>query len=260
MNIEILILSIIQGVAEILPISSSVNLQFFSSLFNLKSFSFLLKIALHAGSLITILFYFRTEITNILKGFFSKKIKLKDTYFFPLVIGTIPVVILGYLSRDFVKEFDSNIIMGVASVFFGILLLMFDKMACAKTRTDKSPVSISKAFFIGCFQAIAIFPGVSRLGICITSSRMLSLDRKKAIFFSLLLAIPSILGSLTLEIIESIKSEQNFVASNDILIGVALTTLIGIAIIGPAIKFMEKKGFVALTIYRIIVGLAICFI
>jgi len=260
MNSDILFLSIIQGVGEILPISSSVNLEFFSSLFNLKSYSFSLKIALHAGSLFTLLFYFRKEISDIFKGLFSRKTNLKDTYFNALLFGTIPVIGLGYLARDFVKEFDSNIVMGISSVFFGILLLIFDKMTCGRTRTDKVPVSPAKAFFIGCFQAIAVFPGVSRLGICITASRMLSLDRKKAIFFSLFLAIPPILGSLVLEIIDSIKSESSFLFSNDTLIGIALTMLVGISIIGACVKYMEKNGFLALTIYRVVIGILICFV
>lgn len=260
MNPEILLLSIIQGIGEILPISSSVNLHFFSYIFDIKTFSFSLKIALHAGSLLTLLFYFRKEIIDIFKGMCSRGGRLKDTYFLPLVLGTIPVVVLGYLARDFVKEFDSKIIMGVSSVFFGIILLIFDKLACGKTRMDKTPVSSGKAFFIGCFQAIAIFPGVSRLGICITASRMLSLDRKKAVFFSLFLAIPSILGSLSLEIFDSLKTGSNLLLSSDVLVGIALTMLFGIAIIGPCIKFMEKKGFLAITIYRIAIGTLICFI
>ena len=260
MNSEILFLSVIQGVGEILPISSSVNLHFFSSILDLKSFSFSLKIALHAGSLLTLLVYFRSEIMHIFRGLFSKKVRLRDTYFAPLLFGTIPAVCLGYVARDFVKEFNAPVIMGLSSVFFGILLLIFDRMACVKTRTDKAPVSVARAFFIGCFQAIAIFPGVSRLGICVTASRMLSIDRKKALFFSLFLAIPSILGALTLEILESCKTDSSVLFSQDSLYGVALTMLIGLAIIGPCVKFMEKSGFLALTIYRIAVGIIICFI
>lgn len=259
MDFNILFLSLIQGVSEILPISSSVNLHFFSSIFSINNFSFSLKIALHAGSLLTLILFFRKEICDIFKGIFSSR-KLSETHFFPLILGTIPVVIFGYFSRDFVKEFDSPKIMGVSSIFFGLILLVFDKLSCSKSRTDKNPVSLLKSFLIGCFQAIAIFPGVSRLGICITASRMFGLDRRKSIYFSLLLAIPSIGGSLVLELFDCYK-KQSFVAfSNDSLIGIFLTSLIGLIAIYPCVKYMEKNGFFALTIYRIIIGLAICFL
>ena len=260
MTIDLLLLSVIQGVSEILPISSSVNLHFFSSLFHISDFSFSLKVALHAGSLLTLIVYFRKEIADIFRGLFSKRVRISDTHFFPLVCGTIPVVIFGFLARDFVKEFDSPKIMGICSILFGLLLLTFDKMAGQKSRTDKTPVSIVKAFIIGCFQTIAIFPGVSRLGICLTASRMLGLDRKKAIRFSLFLAIPSICGSLTLELLDCYKNNTFRAFANDSLIGILLTTIVGLIAIWPCIKYMERNGFMALTVYRILIGIAIFFI
>ena len=259
MDFNILFLSLIQGISEILPISSSVNLHFFSSIFNINNFSFSLKIALHAGSLLTLIVFFRKEIFDIFNGLFSQK-KLSETHFFPLIFGTIPVVIFGYLSRDFIKEFDAPKIMGISSILFGIILVVFDKLSCSKSRTDKTPIPLFKSFLIGCFQSIAIFPGVSRLGICITASRLFGLDRRKAIYFSLLLAIPSIFGSLVLELLDCYKTQSFAAFSNDSLIGIFLTTIIGLFAIFPCVKYMEKSGFLALTIYRVLIGSAICFL
>lgn len=253
MDFNVISLSVIQGISEILPISSSVNLHFFSQLFHINNFTFSLKIALHAGSLITLLIYFHKEICDILNGLFGKK-SVRETYFIPLILGTMPVVVLGYFAHDFVKEFDSPKVMGMASIIFGILLYAFDKFAKV-SKADKKDISSIKAFFIGCCQAIAIFPGISRLGICITSSRMLGLARKKAIEFSLMLAIPSIFGSLILEIFLSHKSFVIF-SSKDML-GIALTALVGLLAILPCIRLMERKGFFALMLYRILMGLAI---
>ena len=258
MDFNILSLSIIQGISEILPISSSVNLHFFSKVFGISDFSFSLKVALHAGSLITLFIYFGKEITDIFKGIFGMK-RLSETYFWPLFLGTIPVVIFGFLARDFVKEFDSPKVMGISCIVFGIALFLFDKLS-ARSRPDRRIISPFKSFFIGCCQTIAIFPGVSRLGICITASRMLDIDRKGAINFSLMLAIPSISGSLVLEIIECIKKSNFNVFANDSLLGIGLTAVIGIIAIVPCIRFMERQGFLALTIYRIIIGAAICLI
>lgn len=254
MNSDIISLSVIQGISEILPISSSVNLHFFSHLFHIENFTFSLKIALHAGSLITLIVYFGKEIRDICKGLFGKK-NIQDTYLVALIFGTIPVVILGYFAHDFVKEFDSPRVMGISSVIFGILLHVFDKFANV-SKIDKKNISITKAFFIGCCQAIAIFPGVSRLGICITSSRMLGLARKKAIDFSLMLAIPSICGSLVLEILSN-NTHTEFISTNNVS-GIVLTALIGLIAILPCIRLMERKGFLALAIYRVLIGIAIC--
>lgn len=258
-NLEIVFLSFIQGIAEILPISSSVNLHFFSHVINIPSFSFSLKIALHAGSLITLLLFFHHEIVDIIKGFFTSK-PLKNTHLMPLIAGTLPVVLIGYFARDFVKEFDSPKLMGVLSIAFGIMLFVVDKISCYKSRTDKDPIAITKAFVIGCFQSIAIFPGVSRLGICITASRMLNIERKKAIYFSLMLAIPSILGSLTLEIIEAYQKHNFAIFSNDSLFGIILTAVIGLIAITPCVKYMGNSGFGLLTLYRIAIGIIICLI
>ncbi|MDR3031290.1 MAG: undecaprenyl-diphosphate phosphatase [Holosporales bacterium] len=260
MSFEILLLSIVQGIGEILPISSSVNLHLFSKLFHIQDFSFSLKIALHVGSLITLLIYSKKDVINIFKGLFSKKRTLFETYFFPLLLGTIPVTILGYFSRDFVKEFDSPKIMGTSSVLFGLTLFVFDKLSCAKNRVEKDNIQIWKACFIGCFQSLALFPGVSRLGICITASRMLNLDRRKAIRFSLLLAIPSILGSLSLETFECCKTNDFSLFSGNTAVSVMIVAITGLITIWPAIRFMEKKGFLAITIYRIVVGSILCFL
>ncbi len=258
MNLEIILLSFIQGISEILPISSSVNLHFFSHIFDISAFSFSLKIALHAGSLIALLIFFHREIFDIFKGLFTEK-PIKSTHLFSLFFGTIPVVIIGYFARDYVKEFDSPRIMGISSIIFGLILFTVDKLSCKKSRSDKNPISIIKAFIIGCFQTIAIFPGVSRLGICITASRMLGLDRKKSIYFSLLLAIPSILGSLTLELFECHQKHDFQIFSNSSLTGIITTAFISLIALFPCIKYMENHGFGILVLYRIIIGIITCF-
>lgn len=258
MDFNIILLSFIQGISEILPISSSINLHFFSHIFNINTFSFSLKIALHTGSLIALMIFFRREIFDIFSGIFGSK-SIKNTHLLPLFFGTIPVVIIGYFARDYVKEFDSPKIMGILSILFGIILFLIDKLSYHKSRTDKNPISIAKAFIIGCFQTIAIFPGVSRLGICITASRMLGLDRKKSIYFSLFLAIPSILGSLTLELFECYQKHDFQIFSNDSLIGIISTAIISLLAMWYCIKYMENRGFGVLVLYRIVIGIITCF-
>ncbi|MDR0942202.1 MAG: hypothetical protein LBM19_01120 [Holosporales bacterium] len=260
MNSDILSLGIIQGIFEILPVSSSVNLHFFSKFFNIHECSLSIKIALHIGSLITLLIYFNKEIADIIKGIFSKNKKISDTYLLQLIAGTIPVIVAGSLAWNFVKEFNSLKIMGISCIIFGILLVIFDKLSCVdKPRSQKGHISITKSLIIGMFQSISIFPGISRLGICITAARMLSLDRKNAIRFSLMLAIPSILGALVLGLIENYKVYKYSLLQSETLIGIAVTAVVGLVAILPCVKYMEKHGFLALTIYRILISLLICF-
>lgn len=257
MNLDILALSFIQGISEILPISSSVNLYLFSQLFNWTNFTFSLKVALHAGSLLTLIVYFWKDIMDILKALTGKK-PVRKTYLIPLILGTIPVVIFGFLSRDFIKEFDSAKIMGLSCIVFGLALVIFDKLASNHNRRY-STVSPFKAFLIGCGETIALFPGVSRLGICLTTSRILGLDRKQAINFSLMLAIPSICGSLFLEILDAIKTPGTVKFSNDALLGIIITAIIGLIVIRPCVRYMEKIGFVYLAAYRVAIGSIIYF-
>lgn len=258
MNFDILSYSLVQGISEILPVSSSANLYLFSKLLSAPEFLFSMKVALHAGSLITLLIYFREEITDIFRGIFGKK-ELSETYLLQLIVATIPVVIFGYFSRDFVKEFDSPRVMGLCCIIFGLALVLFDKLS-SKARPSKKPIALIKSLLIGVFQAISVIPGISRLGICITASRILGIDRKNSIHFSLLLAVPSICGSLTLEILECFKKSDFGVFTEKSMIGIGLTALIGLIAIFPCIRYMERKGFAALAIYRVIIGLVIYFI
>ncbi|MDR2074776.1 MAG: undecaprenyl-diphosphate phosphatase [Holosporales bacterium] len=254
MNLDVFIISFVQGIGELLPISSSVNMFIVHRLFHTNFFNFSFDIALHTGSLLALILYFRREILDIFKSIFTKKKAIRDTYLLQLIAGTIPVIILGFLSRNYVKEFNSKAVMGCFCILFGVLLFAFDKLSVSHKKSES--VSVTKAFIIGIFQSIAIFPGISRLGVCITASRMLSLNRHNAIFFSLFLAIPSILGSLCLELFES----GNIFVSAISMKGVIITFIISAVIIIPCVKFMEKRGFLAITIYRCIIGVLLFFL
>ena len=260
MSIDTLYLSVVQGISEILPISSSVNLHFLSHIYHIGNFSFSIKVALHAGSLITLLVYYSKEILDMMCAIFGRK-KIYDTYLIPLVLGTVPVVLFGYLARGFVKEFDSAKVMGIASIIFGILLYICDKFSISRkthVKAGSCVVSPIKSLMIGFCQAIAIFPGVSRLGICITSARMLGMPRPDAINFSLMLAIPSILGSLCLEIYNC-KHIAAFY-STATLSAIGITALVGLMAIVPCMRLMTRHGFGVLSIYRVIIGLLMCFL
>ncbi|MBR1944086.1 MAG: undecaprenyl-diphosphate phosphatase [Alphaproteobacteria bacterium] len=255
--IEILVLSTVQGIGEFLPISSSSNITLISKLLSFNDLSLSLKIALHGGSLLALLIYFRQIIWKIILGLFTNKIKLSNTAFNLMVFSTIPVIIAGAIFSNFLHSFDIPVIIGITLIAFGIILHVTDKY---NIRINCKS-NILQYIIIGLFQSLAIFPGVSRSGICITACRILNIDRARAIKTSLLLAIPSISGSLVLELINMYKYNTLNTIDIKTLFAVLLTGIIGIIFIEPCIKYMEKNGFYVIMWYRIIIGLIfICLI
>lgn len=254
--IETIILSIVQGIGEFLPISSSTNINLIAKLFSFNDLSFSFTVALHGGSLITLLIYFRKFIYKIILGIFTNKVKLSNTAFYLMIVSTIPVVINGYIFSDFIKNFDVSFITGIILIIFGIILQVVDKYNISINCKS----NLLKYTIIGGFQSIAIFSGVSRSGICITACRFLNIERSQAITISLLLAIPSISGSLVLEFINMYKTNTSNTFNINTLLAVLLTGLIGIISIEPCIKYMEKSGFYALMWYRIVLGVIMLFI
>ena len=229
--IEVLFLSIIQGIGEFLPISSSTNLMLFSKLFGFYDFSFLLKISLHVGSLLALVIYCRRVFWTIILGLFTKKVKLSQTAFGTMIYGTIPVITLGILFHDFIKDFNSPKLSWFILIVFGVLLWWIDTVFSQKANQHSFMSTGIRDLFIGCCQAMAIFPGVSRLGICITACRLFHMERSQAISTSLLLAIPSICGSLILELIKMYKTNTLYVLDNNILLSVLMTGTIGLLVL-----------------------------
>lgn len=249
--LNIFILSLVQGITEFLPISSSTHLAIASKLFSISEFSFSLKIALHVGSLVALLIYFRKAIWQIILSLFTKRVKLSNTAFWLIVLGTLPTVIIGLLFHDFVKNLDSDVMcVGTMLISFGISLYSCDKFCETKTQNQ-----YIRSLLIGLFQTIAILPGVSRLGICITAGRITGLNRNDAIQISMLLAIPAIFGSLVLELIK--VDNIKLLINSDALIGATLTSIIGILALTSCTRYMKRNGFKLLMWYRIILGLVL---
>ena len=251
--IETIVLSIVQGIGEFLPISSSTNINLIAKLFSFNDLSFSFTVALHGGSLIALLLYFRKVICKIILGIFTNKVKLSNTAFNLMVLSTIPVIITGFLFSNFVKNFDVPFITGIILIIFGIILHLVDNYNISINCKS----NLLKYTIIGCFQSIAIFSGVSRSGICITACRCLNIERAQAITISLLLAIPSISGSLILELINMYKTNTLNTLDINTLFAVLLTGAIGIVAIEPCIKYMTRNGFYSLMWYRIIIGLIV---
>ena len=242
--IEIVVLSLIQGVSEFLPISSSAHLIIVSSLYEFKSSSLLIDVSLHLGSLLAIIFFFRKELFNIRN---NHKLLLL------IIIGSIPLVIVGYFlhSTGFIYLLRDMKIIAWTTLVFGILLYFADQ-----NRFDKkmsSDLNFKTIFYIGLFQTLALIPGVSRAGITITIARLLKFNRYDSSKISFLLAIPALGGASVLSLKDIL--DQSFDFNYFILLSITLSFLFSYFTVKFFLKYISKFSLNIFIIYRILIAL-----
>ena len=246
-SVEILILSIVQGVSEFLPISSIAHLVLISKYYVFNNQNLLIDICLHLGSLLAIIIYFRDDLFNFIK---NKKFLIK------ILIGTIPIIPIGYIffQTGIIYQLRNLEVIGWTSFAFGILLYISDKTKIKKKiETDFSNKS---AIFIGVFQVLALIPGVSRSGITITSGRLLGFSRFDSAKVSFLLSIPTLLAASILGIYNIYKEaspELNFLA----IIAVIFSFIFSYLTIMIFLNFIKKFSLKIFVVYRIIISILI---
>tara|TARA_B100001105_G_scaffold22016_1_gene15672 strand:- start:878 stop:1645 length:768 start_codon:yes stop_codon:yes gene_type:complete len=246
-SVEILILSIIQGVSEFLPISSIAHLVLVSKYYVFNNQNLLIDICLHLGSLLAIIIYFRDDLFNFIK---NKKFLIK------ILIGTIPIIPIGYIffQTGIINQLRNLEVIGWTSFAFGILLYISDKTKIKKKiETDFSNKS---AIFIGMFQVLALIPGVSRSGITITSGRLLGFNRFDSAKVSFLLSIPTLLAASILgiyNIYREASPELNFLA----IIAVIFSFIFSYLTIMIFLNFIKKFSLKIFVVYRIIISILI---
>ncbi len=246
---EILLLSLIQGVSEFLPISSAAHLILASNIYEFKNQSLLIDISLHLGSLLAILFYFKSEIFNL---------KNNLNLFYKIIVATIPLIIIGYFlySTGIIYEFR-NIKVIVWTTFGGAILLHIADRRKIFNNLENN-FSFKSALIIGLFQIIALIPGTSRAGITITAGRILGFDRTDSTKISFYLSIPALAGASAIGIKDLLKEniEFNFI----VLAGIFLSFIFSLITIKYFLKFIKKFSFKIFVFYRIILSLILLYI
>ncbi len=199
--VETLILSIIQGISEFIPVSSSAHLLIISRLSDFNVSNIQLDISLHLGSLLAIILFFRKELINIINN---------KNIFLLIILGSIPLVIVGYIfySTNLIDQFRNLKVVAWTTLIFGILLYFSDKFEL-KNKIS-SELNIKSIIIIGLFQILAIIPGVSRSGIVITASRFLKFDRVESSKIAFYLSIPALAGASVLGFKDVIDDQINF--------------------------------------------------
>ena len=257
--IHSIILGIVQGLTEFLPVSSSGHLNVFPWLFGWEQMPESFDVALHLGTLLAIAIFFFKDWISLLVGGYKKLIKKEDStegrMFWYLVAATIPAGILS-LVLDKISEMivgdDLNVQMAVIAVVLivmGIILYIVDKKA--KSEVKYQDITLKQSILVGISQAIAAaFPGVSRSGITMTVARMLKIDRESAAKFSFMLAAPITLAAVVVGI-------ADFTFDLSFVLGVLSSFLVGLFVIKFLLEYLRKGSFKIFAIYRIIFGLLI---
>ena len=257
--IHAIILGVVQGLTEFLPVSSSRHLNLFPWVFGWEKISDSFDVALHLGTLLAILIFFFKDWIILIKGGFNQVIKKEDSkegkMFWNLVIATIPAGILSLILDKISKKIIGDnlnfemLLIAVALIVMGIILYVVDKKAESKIKYDE--INTKKSVLIGISQAIAAaFPGVSRSGITMTVARALKIDRESAAKFSFMLAAPITAAAVIFDL-------SDFTFNLSFFVGVLSSFIVGILIIKFLLDFLRKGSYKIFAIYRIVIGIIV---
>uniref|UniRef100_A0A7V2ZLW9 Undecaprenyl-diphosphatase n=1 Tax=Ignavibacterium album TaxID=591197 RepID=A0A7V2ZLW9_9BACT len=268
--LDAILLGIIQGITEFLPISSTGHLTLAGKLLNLISrehpeqwTAFIAVIQL--GTMLAVLIYFYKDLYGIVKDFINENLfsrrsfsnqNLNSKLGWLIIVGTIPIVVMGLLFKQQIEgAFTKNLyVIALSLIVLGIILFVAEKISKFKKEIDQ--ISIFDSIMIGIAQAISLIPGSSRSGTTITAGLFLGLKRDVAARFSFLLSVPAILASGLLQLYEALS----FINS-DMIINLIISTLVsaisGYLAIDFLIKYLKKKSTIIFVVYRIILGLSI---
>lgn len=247
--LEILALSIIQGISEFIPVSSSAHLLLISKITDFNYTSLEIDVSLHLGSLIAIIIYFWKDLFNIYKNK-----KLLNLIFF----GSIPIIIFGFIfyKFDLIDQVRNLKVIAWTTLIFGIILFFADKKT--QNKNIVSDLNLKTIFLIGCFQAISIIPGVSRSGIVITACRFSNYNRVDAAKISFFLSIPALVGASFLSLINN--TDKNLEFNFAILLSILFSFIFSFITIKFLIYYLKKFSLNIFVYYRLILSLLLFII
>ena len=248
--LQILLISIIQGVTEFIPVSSSAHVNLLSKIFGYQDVELTINVSAHFGSLIAVVFFFRKEIFEFAKN---------KNLFFKIIISSIPLGVVGFflIKYEIISSLRTLEIMGWTTIIFGLLLYVSDKFKL--NQNIEKNFSIKNAIIVGCFQVLALVPGVSRSGIIITGARFLKFNRIDSAKISFLLSIPALGGW-------SIYGFYDLIRQNDELLNISaiLTAFLSFVLSYLTIKYflvyLKKFNLNLFVVYRVVLGIVLLLI
>ena len=268
-NAEALLLGIVQGLTEFLPISSSGHLilvpwlQSYTFLQENDAFNKTFDVALHAGTLVAALAYFRVEVVILIRGFMQavrqRAIRTDEQRLsVAIAIGTVPAVLVGGVGSSFIDEhLGEPWMIAIQLIFFAFLLEYADRMP---ERRRLRETSLRDGWYIGLAQVLALAPGTSRSGITITAGRWLGLDRDSAARFSFLLLIPAVAGATAYKALEAVKEGLPSGVAGPMVVGTIAAAISGYLAISFLLRLVRTTSYRPFVLYRYAVGVAVLLI
>ncbi|RCU51727.1 MULTISPECIES: undecaprenyl-diphosphate phosphatase [Corallincola] len=256
-TLEVIILALIQGLTEFLPISSSAHLILPSAILGWNDQGLAFDVAVHVGTLLAVVIYFRDEVWRMTQDWcgsvIGRGLTTEAQLAWSVVLATIPAGLFGLMAGDLIEVLArSAAVIAATTIVFGLLLWWADIKA--KLVLDEYAVGWKKALIIGCAQALALIPGTSRSGITITAGLMLGLTREAAARFSFLMSIPVIFlagGLQTKKLVEAVEPVQ----WDQIALGTVISFFAAYACIHVFLKLVSRMGMLPFVIYRLALGL-----
>lgn len=256
--LDSIILGAIQGITEFLPVSSTAHTALYQKIFSLYSFGRDFDILLNLGTLLALVVYFYRDFWKIFVGGLNfvcnKKSKNRD-FFLIILLANLPLaVFLGILEFLEVKV-TSTKLAAANLIGFGIILYL-----CDKNPTNKKEFSLKDGIKVGIAQMLAFFPGVSRLGICLSMCRYLGYDRRKSFKFSMILSIFPIAGICLLKLIKIFTKNSFGFSCVEAMSGIVFAFIFGMISVFAVSKFLKKHSFTLIVVYRVIFGISVWFL
>ena len=253
---QAIILGIVQGLTELLPISSSAHLNLIPWIFNwtsseeFKTAFEAFDVALHVGTLLAIAIFFFKDWIDLIVGGYKQVVKKEKTFegkmFWYIVIATIPGAIIGFILDKFMEDILTKpLIIAIALIVMGIILYIVDEKC--KSTTDYEHLTFKQTFLVGLSQSLAFIPGVSRSGVTMTCARLLGIDRTSAAKYSFMLSAPIVAGA-------ALYKMKDFVFSLNFFIGVLTSFIVGLLVIKFLLEYLKKGSFKVFAIYRVLLG------
>jgi len=249
------VVAVIQGITEFLPVSSSGHLVLVPLFMQVPDQGLIIDVVAHVGTLCAVMVYFWRDVWDMIgglvqaaKGRPNPKAKLAGL----LVVATIPVLIAGYALNYYIPEgIRALTVIGWATFGFGLALLIADQIGMTLRRIDH--LQLSDVIIIGLAQAIALIPGTSRSGICMTAGRIIGMERREAARFSMLLGMPAIAGAGLIKGWEAYKI-GNAQLNIDIILSGSLAFVFALVSIALMMSWLRRASFTVFAVYRLLLG------
>ena len=257
---QVIILALIQGLTEFLPVSSSAHLILPSQILGWEDQGLAFDVAVHIGSLAAVILYFRKEVVALLTSWFASIFKGKHSQDSKLawwiILATLPAVFFGFALKDAIEtHLRGPGVIAITTVIFGLLLWWADRMS--RCELSEYQTGWKKALLIGFAQALALIPGTSRSGATITAALMLGLNREAAARFSFLMSIPVILGAAILMGKDLVETGTTIDYAS-LALGVGVSFVAAYACIHLFLKIISRMGMTPFVIYRLALGAVLC--